>query len=137
MAENIRNSLAENFFEYYSLNMFVNINTIIALNISVNTTLKHYYSEDLNEKLKLMGWTLNFFSKKLLSNKIFSSMVRWATKCYLKKLENPAAPSPTYLMFGPLKLTLFLWNFLKSFPWKYWLIKGKKTRNWNFRYKSY
>ena len=51
MAENIRNSLAENFFEYYSLNMFVNINTIIALNISVNTTLKYYYSEDLNEKL--------------------------------------------------------------------------------------
>ena len=98
MAENIRNSLAENFFEYYSLNMFVNINTIIALNISVNTTLKYYYSKDLNEKLKLMGWTLNFFSKKLLSNKIFSSMVHWATKCDLKKLENPAAPSLTLFL---------------------------------------
>ena len=75
------------FFKYYSLNIIVNINSFIALNISLNTNLKYYYSQVLiDETLKLMRGVMNLFSKKLLGHEIFSSMVHWATKCYLKNL---------------------------------------------------
>ena len=87
----------EDFCEYYCLNIIVNINAIITLNIPVNTTLKYYYSQALNEKLKLMEGTINFFSKKLLDHEIFSSMIHWATKFYLEKLENPPVP-PSYML---------------------------------------
>ena len=56
------------------------------LNISVNITLKNYDSQGLNEKLKLMGEAMKFFSKKVLGHEIFSSMVPWATKHFSKKL---------------------------------------------------
>ena len=82
----------ENFFEYYYLNVIENINTIAAKNISVNTTLKCYYSQDLNEKPKLMGRAMKCFSKKLLGYEIFSYMVCWTAKFYLKNLEKPLAP---------------------------------------------
>ena len=64
------------FFKYYSLNIIVNINSFIALNISLNTNLKYYYSQVLiDETLKLMRGVMNLFSKKLLGHEIFSSMV--------------------------------------------------------------
>ena len=85
------------FSEYYYLNVLVNVNSIVALNISLNTTLKYYYSQVLNEKLKLMGGTIIFFSKKLLGHEIFSYMLRWATAFYLKKLENTLVSPVTYL----------------------------------------
>ena len=66
--------------------IIVNINSFIALNISANTNLKYYYSQALNESLKLMRGAMNFFSKKLLGYEIFGSMVPWATKFYLKNL---------------------------------------------------
>ena len=44
----------------------MNINSFIAPNITVNTTLKYYYSQALYEKLKLMKGATKFFSKKLL-----------------------------------------------------------------------
>ena len=54
------------FFKYYSLNVIVSINSFIALNISLNTNLKYYYSQALiNETLKLMRGAMIFFSKKL------------------------------------------------------------------------
>ena len=69
----------------------------------MNTTLKYYYSQDLNEKLKLMGGAMKFFSKKLLGHEIFSYMVCWATKFYLKNLKKSPHPlPPIYLMYGPL-----------------------------------
>ena len=39
----------------------------------------------------------------LLGHEIFGSMVSWATKFFLKNLQNPPAPSPlpTYLMCAP------------------------------------
>ena len=58
--------------ESYCLNVIVNINSFSALNISVNTTLKYYGSQSLNENLKLMGgamksllksyWTIIYFA---------------------------------------------------------------------------
>ena len=70
----------------------MNISTIIALNISVNTTLKYNYSQALNEKIKLMGGATKVFWEKLLGHGMLSSMVHWATKYYLKNLEDPPAP---------------------------------------------
>ena len=72
-SEVVTSLLEHNFIDYFFqvlvvkipiLNIVVNINSINSLNISVNTTLKYYGSQDLNEKLKLMG--MKFFSKKLL-----------------------------------------------------------------------
>ena len=74
------------FFEYYCLNIIVNINSFIALNISVNTHLKYCYSQALNEILKLMRGTIKHFSKMLLGHEILSSLVPWDTKFYLENL---------------------------------------------------
>ena len=58
----------ENFCEYHFLNVtvwmiiIVSINSFSALNIIVNTTLKYYYKQALNKKLKLMGGAMHFFS---------------------------------------------------------------------------
>ena len=56
------------------------------LNITVSTTLKYCYKKALNKKLKLMGGDMKFFPKKLLGHEIFSSMIYWATKFFLKNL---------------------------------------------------
>ena len=58
-----------------------------ALNISMNiATLKYYDSQGLNKKLILIWDAMKFFSKKLLGHEIFSSLVLWATKNFLKNL---------------------------------------------------
>ena len=36
---------------------------------------------------------MKYFLKKLLSHEIFSSMVSWATKIFLKNLVKPSLPS--------------------------------------------
>ena len=43
MTETIRDFL-ENLFEYYFLNIVVNINSFSDLSITVNTTLKYYHT---------------------------------------------------------------------------------------------
>ena len=58
MAKNIRGFL-ENLFEYYFMNIIVNVTFLNDLNITVITTLKYYHKEPLNKKLKLMGETMN------------------------------------------------------------------------------
>ena len=86
MAKNIRDFL-KNFFEYYFLNIIVNINSFCHLNINSFcdlNTLKYYYKQALNKKLKLMRWAMKYFSTKLLGHEIFSSMVPWAMKYFLK-----------------------------------------------------
>ena len=71
----------------YCLNIIVNITSLGALDISMNTTLKHYDSQGLNEKLKLMVETLKeLFSKKLLGHEIYTSMIPWSTKYFFKNL---------------------------------------------------
>ena len=52
----------------------------------MSTYLKYYNSQAVNEKLKSMGGAINFFSKKLLGNEIFSSMVPWDTKFSFENL---------------------------------------------------
>ena len=79
MAKSIRDFF-ENLFEYYFLNIIVNVNffsdlIITLLIITVGTTLKYYHKQALNKKLKLMGGAINVFPKELLSHEIFSSMV--------------------------------------------------------------
>ena len=75
----------------------VNINYFSALNISVNTTLKCYHSQGLNEKLKLMGGATIFFSKKLLGHEIFSSMVPWFKQNIFEKFVKPSGSSSCIL----------------------------------------
>ena len=74
MAKNIR-SFLETLFEYYFLNIIVNVNFFSDLKFE-------YYCE----KLKLMGGAMKYFLKKLLVHEIFRSMVSWATKFFLKNL---------------------------------------------------
>ena len=50
-----------------------------------------------------MGGDMKYFLKKLLGLEIFRSLVSWATKIFLKNLQNPPAPPPKYLMYGPLR----------------------------------
>ena len=73
-------------FEFYCFNIIVNINYFSALNILVKTTLKYCDSQDLSEKLILMGGAVIFFLKKILGREIFSSMVPCAIKYVLKNL---------------------------------------------------
>ena len=72
----------ENFREYYYLNIIVNISTFSPL----NTNVKYFRKQALKKKLKLMGGVMKFFTKNLLGYEIFSSMVPWATKYFLKYL---------------------------------------------------
>ena len=56
-----------------------------------NLNITEHYPEillqvTLNKKLKLMGEAMKYFLKKLPGHKIFSSMVSWATKIFLKNL---------------------------------------------------
>ena len=61
----------------------MNINSFDPL----NTTLKYYRKQAaLKKKLKVMGEAMIFLTKMLLGRKIFSSMVPWATKEFLKNL---------------------------------------------------
>ena len=55
-----------------------------------------------------MGEAMKYFLKKLGGHEIFRSMVSWATKYFLKKMENPPAPFPTYLMYAPLHAAVIL-----------------------------
>ena len=66
-------------------------NSHIVMNINsfgpLNTTLKYYRKQAaLKKKLKVMGEAMIFFTKMLLGHKIFSSMVPWAMKEFLKNL---------------------------------------------------
>ena len=83
VVKNIRGFL-ENLFEYYFLNIIVNVNFFSDLNITVSTTLKYYHKQALNKKLKLMGVIMKYFPEKLLGHEIFCTMVPWATKFFLE-----------------------------------------------------
>ena len=50
-----------------------------------------------------MGGAIKYFLKKLLGHERFRAVVFWATKTFLKNLQNPPAPHPTYLMYAPLE----------------------------------
>ena len=76
----------KNSSEYYCLIIIVNISSFIALNTNVNTTLKYYRKQALNEKLKLIRGAMKFFTKKLLDQEIINSMIPWTTKYFLKNL---------------------------------------------------
>ena len=65
----------ENSREHYCLNNIKIISSFTPLNVKVNTSLKYYSKQNLKKKVKLMGWAMNFFTKKLLGHEIFSSMI--------------------------------------------------------------
>ena len=85
IAKNIRGIL-ENLFEYYFVNIFVNVSFFSDwnLNITVSTTLKYCCKKALHKKLKLMGEAMKYFPKKIMGHEIFRSMVSWATNFFLK-----------------------------------------------------
>ena len=76
----------ENSGEYYCLNIIMNISSFSPLNTNVNTALKNYLKEALNTKVKLIRGAMKFFTKNLLGQEIFSSMILWATNYFLKNL---------------------------------------------------
>ena len=77
----------ENSREHYCLDINVNISSFSAFNTNVNTAiLKYYRKQTLNKKLKLMEGAMNFFTKELLGYEIFSSIIAWAPKYFLKNL---------------------------------------------------
>ena len=76
----------KNSSEYYCLIIIVNISSFIPLNTNVNTTLKYYRKQALNEKLKLIRGAMKFFTKKLLDQEIINFMIPWTTKYFLKNL---------------------------------------------------
>ena len=81
MAKNIR-GFFENMFEYYFLNIIVNVNFFSDLKFEYYC---EYYPKVLLQvslKLKFMGGAMKYFSKKLLGHKIFSSMVSCATNSF-------------------------------------------------------
>ena len=79
MAKNL-GGILENLSEYYFVSIIVNVNFFSDLKF------EYCYKKALNKKLKLMGGTMKFFSKKFLGHEIFRSMVSWATKIVLKNL---------------------------------------------------
>ena len=81
MAKSISGFL-ENLFEYYFLNISVNVNFFSDLNITVSTTLKYYYKQALNNKLIIMGGGMKYFPKRLQGHKIFNPIVHWAKKFF-------------------------------------------------------
>ena len=76
----------KNLRESYCLNIIVNISSFSLLNTNVNTTLKYCYKRALNKELKLIEGVMKIFTKKLLSHEIYSSMMLWATKYFLKNM---------------------------------------------------
>ena len=79
----------EDLFEYYSSNTIVDVNFISDLKFEYYFeyyTLKYYYKQALNKKLKLIGGTMKYFVKKLLGHEIFRSMVSLAMNRFLKNL---------------------------------------------------
>ena len=62
-----------------------------------------------------MGGAIKYFLKKLLGHERFRAVVSWATKTFLKNLQNPPAPHPTYLMYAPLEWILPLVSLFDTF----------------------
>ena len=87
------------------------------LNISVNITLKNYDSEGLNEKLKLMGEAMKFFSKKVLGHEIFSSMVPGLQNIFQNNCKSlgPPSLSHAYIRCTPKSLMYKLKKLYFSF----------------------
>ena len=85
----------ENLFQYYLLNVIVNVNFFSDLKLK-------YYCEyypmllqnALNEKLKFMGGSMKYFPKKVMDHEIFRFMVSYTTKVFLKNLLTPPSPNP-------------------------------------------
>ena len=75
----------ENSAEYYYLNIIVNISSFSPLNTNANTTLKYYHKQALNKKLKLIRGAMTFFTKNLLGQEIFSSMIPLGIKTFFEK----------------------------------------------------
>ena len=94
--------------EYYCLNIIVNIRSFSPLNTNLNTIMKYYRKQALNKKLKLMGGAMKFFTKKLLGHEIFSSMIPWATKYFLKNFEKPSGLISYIFHICSLKLLFFV-----------------------------
>ena len=84
------------------------------LNISVNITLKNYDSQGLNEKLKLMGEAMKFFSKKVLGHEIFSPGLQNIFQKNCKSLGPPSL-SHAYIMCTPKSLMYKLKKLYFSF----------------------
>ena len=76
----------ENYSEYYCLNIIVNISYLSPLNTNVNTTLKFYRKQALDKKLEIIRGAMKYFTKKLLEQEIFSSIIPWAMTYFFKNL---------------------------------------------------
>ena len=84
-------------FEYYCLNIIVNINPFIALNISVNNAhLEMLQQSSLNKKLKIMEESWNFFRKSYWTMKC---LAQWSPELQniFQKIYKTLQP-PSYIL---------------------------------------
>ena len=85
-------------FEY--LNIILNITSFSPLNTNVITTLKYYHKQAINKKLILIRGVMKLFTKKKCWARKY--LVLWSPELqyiFLKNLQNPQVPSPTYLIY--------------------------------------
>ena len=73
-----------NFFEYYFLNIIVNLR--------FEYYCEYQHKQALNKKLKLMGWAMKYFLTKLMGHEIFSSISPGLWKIFWKIFWNSPAP---------------------------------------------
>ena len=132
MAKNIRGFL-ENLFEYYFLNIIVNVNFFSDLKFEYYC---EYYPKVLLQvslELKFMGGAMKYFPKKLLGHKIFSSMASCTTNSFFWKIctiVQPYAPSPPSYILNVSSLRVneafeyenTISNFKYSYYWEKWKI---------------
>ena len=84
----------------------MNINYFSALNILVNTTRKHYHSQGLNKKLKLMGAAVIFFRRRYRAIKYLAQLYGpLGYKIYFEKFFATLRPlslfCPCYILNVP------------------------------------
>ena len=110
----------ENSAEYYYLNINVNISSFSPLNTNVNTILKYYHKQALNKKQKLIRGAMTFFTKNLLGQEIFSSMIPLSMKTFFEKFVKQSGSLSCRPCTGHFSRT-FVYTYLNA------VIKRLKT----------
>ena len=110
----------ENSAEYYYLNINVNISSFSPLHTNANTILKYYHKQALNKKLKLIRGAMTFFTKNLLGQEIFSSMIPLGIKTFFEKFVKKSGSLSCRPCTGHFSRT-FVYTYLNA------VIKRLKT----------
>ena len=134
LVEKLIEYFIENSGEYDCENITGNISSFSPLNANVNTILKYYRKDALNKKLKLIKGAIKIFTKKLLGQEIFSSMIPGAMKYTAPLLLDTKCTLPytkytwkwNYVgNYKPISWLNLFWKLLAS------IINEKDHNHWN------